>query len=376
MLRVQVRGLVRPALARGIQTFEALDSQVNVLLNGKTVVSQGTGGRSSRSGYTITVFGASGFLGTTLVTKLAKHGTITVVPFREEYHKRHLKLTGDLGVVNFQEFDLRNVQSIADSVKSSDVVVNLIGRNWETKNFSFEDVHVEGSRRIAQAVKDAGVPRYIHVSAISADVNSSSKFLATKAAGEEVVRDIIPNTTIVRPSRIYGSGEDKFLQPMASSPFMLGANEGNQVMYPTSVNDLATALEKIIYDDATAGSLYELYGPDKFTLGEIHHYIKEAIMKPYQLVNLPKPIAMLVAEVLQRIVYWQGVTTPDQVERMFIDEVHTKGAKTYADLGITPQHLLDHLVYLVRNHRPNTYIRDSVETDIRRKKLRRVEEQI
>jgi hypothetical protein len=33
-----------------------------------------------------------------------------------------------------QEFDLRNTQSIEESVRHSDVVYNLIGRNYPTKS--------------------------------------------------------------------------------------------------------------------------------------------------------------------------------------------------------------------------------------------------
>ncbi|PRT53445.1 NADH-ubiquinone oxidoreductase subunit, mitochondrial [Wickerhamiella sorbophila] len=366
MLRVK-SVVSRPALARGLQTFEALDSQVNVLRNGKTVVSQGTGGRSSRSGYTVTVFGAAGNVGTMLVSKLARHGTLTVVPYREEMFKRHLKPAGDLGVVNFQEFDLRNIQSIADSVKSSDVVVNLVGRSWETKNFSFYDVHVEGARRIAQAAKDAGVPRFVHVSSHSADINSHSKFLATKAEGEEVVRSIIPDATIVRPGPVYG-GTDRLLQPMATRKFFLTANNGQEVIYPTHLLDLATALEKIVYDDATAGQLFELYGNESFTMREIHDQVKDGVKKDLHFVNLPKKVLKLIAEFFQVAAYWQGPLTPDEVERMFVNQVISKDAKTYADLGITPQKLADHLLFMVRWHRPNTYLHDSVESDRRRKK--------
>jgi NADH dehydrogenase (ubiquinone) 1 alpha subcomplex subunit 9 len=47
--------------------------------------------------------------------------------------KRHLKLTGDLGRIVFTEWDMRNTESIEQSVRHSDVVYNLIGRNYPTK---------------------------------------------------------------------------------------------------------------------------------------------------------------------------------------------------------------------------------------------------
>lgn len=58
-----------------------------------------TGGRSSASGHTATVFGCTGFLGRYVVAKLAKIGTQVIVPYRDEDEKRLLKVTGDLGQI-------------------------------------------------------------------------------------------------------------------------------------------------------------------------------------------------------------------------------------------------------------------------------------
>jgi NADH dehydrogenase (ubiquinone) 1 alpha subcomplex subunit 9 len=55
------------------------------------------------------------------------------------------------------------------------------------RNFSLEDVHVEGVERIAEAVAKYDVDRFIHVSSYNADLNSPSEFFRTK------VRDFTPN---------------------------------------------------------------------------------------------------------------------------------------------------------------------------------------
>lgn len=48
------------------------------------------------------------------------------------------------------------------------------------RNFTFEDTHVEGTSRIAEAVAKYDVDRYIHISSYNADKNSPSKFFRTK----------------------------------------------------------------------------------------------------------------------------------------------------------------------------------------------------
>lgn len=79
------------------------------------------------------MFGCTGFLGRYVVHKLAKQGTNVVVPYRDEDEKRHLKVTGDLGQVVPLEFDLRDRTKIEECLRHSDIVYNLVGREWETK---------------------------------------------------------------------------------------------------------------------------------------------------------------------------------------------------------------------------------------------------
>lgn len=74
-----------------------------------------------------------------------------ILPYRSDfYDAARLKLCGDLGQVLFTPFDLRDEESIARAVRYSNVVINLVGRDYETKNFKYQDVHVDGARRLAR----------------------------------------------------------------------------------------------------------------------------------------------------------------------------------------------------------------------------------
>lgn len=114
-----------------------------------------------------------------------------------------------------QEWDIRNPHQIAECVRHSDTVYNLTGRDWETRNFSYEDVNVTGARTIASVCADVGVPRLVHVSHLNADPNSASKFYRTKYEGEKAVREAFgEEATIVRPGALFGS-EDWLLNAIA-----------------------------------------------------------------------------------------------------------------------------------------------------------------
>jgi len=62
-------------------------------------------------------------------------------------------------------------------MKYSNVVINLIGRDWETKNFKFEDVHVTGARTIARLAKEAGVKRLIHFSSLNSSPHPTVRLI-------------------------------------------------------------------------------------------------------------------------------------------------------------------------------------------------------
>ncbi|RKP09948.1 NADH-ubiquinone oxidoreductase-like protein 40 kDa subunit, partial [Thamnocephalis sphaerospora] len=319
---------------------------------GKVILGAGTGGRQSVSGNVATVFGCSGFLGRYLVSKLARKGTQVIVPYRGEYDDiRHLKVTGDLGQVVPMRFDLRHSTSIAECVRHSDIVYNLIGRDYDTKNFKLNDVQVTGARAIAEACMENDVARLVHVSALNNSADSPSAFLRSKYAGEQAVREICPDATIVRPATMFGH-EDHFFN------FIAGKNRGRifvnnqeQRIRPVFVQDVALALEVMLKAESTIGGTYELYG--QTTYGQIEELVYELLLERKERLRLPKFAAQLIGRI-QGMLPWP-MPNEDNVIRMFLDDKPTKGARTFADLYIEPAKVEDMALQFVRGYRSSVY---------------------
>ncbi|KAI0443073.1 putative N6-adenine methyltransferase-domain-containing protein [Xylaria telfairii] len=300
-----------------------------------------------------TVFGATGQLGRYIVNRLARQGCQVIIPYREEMAKRHLKVTGDLGRVVFVEYDLHNTESIEASVRHSDVVYNLIGRNYPTKNFSLEDVHVEGTERIAEAVAKYDVDRYIHVSSYNADPNSPASFFATKGRGEQVARSIFPETTIVRPAPLFGF-EDNLLIRLAGVTNLFTSNNMQERYWPVHSIDVGHALELMLYDDNTAGQTFELYGPKNYSTEEIAEMVDREIFKKRRHINVPKAILEPAAGLLNRLLWWPILSAED-VQKEFIDQKIDETAKTFADLGITPGDISNYTYQYLQGYRSSAY---------------------
>ncbi|KFY17869.1 hypothetical protein V492_00329 [Pseudogymnoascus sp. VKM F-4246] len=323
-------------------------SDISITRTGKPILKV-QGGRSSLGGHTATVFGATGFLGRYIVNRLARQGCTVIIPYREEMAKRHLKVTGDLGRVIFMEYDLRNTESLEESVRHSDIVYNLVGRSYPTKNFDLEDVHVEGAERIADAVAKYDVDRFVHVSSYNADANSTSEFYRTKARGESVVRSIFPETTIVRPAPMFGF-EDRLLHKLAGVTNLLTSNNMEERYKPVHVIDVGHALEKMLNDDSTASQTYELFGPKDYSTAEIAELVDKEIHKHRRHINLPKSILKPAATILNKALWWP-VLSGDEIEREFIDQHIDQTAKTFKDLDIEPADLANLTFHYLQSYR-------------------------
>ncbi|KPM38548.1 NADH-ubiquinone oxidoreductase subunit, mitochondrial [Neonectria ditissima] len=327
-------------------------SDISITRTGKPII-RIEGGRSSLGGHTATVFGATGQLGRYIVNRLARQGCTVVVPFREEMTKRHLKVTGDLGRIVFVEYDLHNTASIEASVRHSDIVLNLIGRDYPTKNFSLEDVHVESTERIVEAVAKYDVDRYIHVSSHNADSKSSSEFYATKGRGEEVARSIFPETTLVRPAPVFGF-EDNLLLKLAGVTNLFTSNNMQQTFWPVHSIDVGAALEKITYDDSTAGQTFELYGPLKYSMRQIANMVDKEIYNKRRHLNVPKALLKPIAGVLNQVLWWHTMSS-DEIEREFMDQVIDPHAKTFKDLDIEPGDIANFTYHYLQGFRSQNY---------------------
>ncbi|XP_012287273.1 NADH dehydrogenase [ubiquinone] 1 alpha subcomplex subunit 9, mitochondrial isoform X2 [Orussus abietinus] len=316
---------------------------------------RGTGGRSSFNGSVCTVFGASGFLGRYVCNQLGKIGTQLIIPFRgDHYNVMQLKLCGDLGQVLYSPFHLCDEESILKAIKYSNVVVNLIGCDWETKNFKFNDVNVEGPARLARLAKQSGVERFIHVSCLNVTANEPPKFLKTgsrflksKLAGEEAVKKEFPEATIVRPSDIYGQ-EDKFLRQYGTKfrvhlrGIPLWEKGEKTEKQPVAVYDVAAGIAALVKDPNTAGKTYQFVGPKRYKLSELVDWFcgflrYESKKYGYRRLDIKRfPLFYLKLELCSALSpsYPAGLLHWEGIEKEHISDVVLKDLPTLEDLGI------------------------------------------
>uniref|UniRef100_A0A668AG75 NADH dehydrogenase [ubiquinone] 1 alpha subcomplex subunit 9, mitochondrial n=1 Tax=Myripristis murdjan TaxID=586833 RepID=A0A668AG75_9TELE len=324
------------------------------------LIPKGKGGRSSSSGVAATVFGATGFLGRYVVNRLGRVGSQVVVPHRcDQYDVMYLRPMGDLGQIIFMEWDARNKDSIKRALEHSNVVINLVGREWETRNYHFEDVFVTIPQQIAKATREAGITKFIHMSHLNADIRSPSKYLRNKAVGETAVRDEFPDAIILKPSEMYGR-EDRFFNYYANMRWFGNAipllSLGKKtVKQPVHVVDVAKAIINAIKDPDANGKTYALVGPNRYLLHDLVEYIYAVAHRPFVPYPLPRPLYHLAAQIFAMSPFEPWVT-PDKIDRFHTTDMKYPGLPGLEDLGIVPSTVEQKAIEILRRHRRFRYL--------------------
>ncbi len=306
------------------------------------------------------ILGGNGFIGRYVVKRLAERGDVLTVGGRRAAAAKFLKLKGDVGQVGLVNIAIDDEALLPAFVANNDAVVNFVGILHESGGQRFDMVHHVGPAHLARLAREAGVARFVHLSAIGADPRSSSAYARTKAAGEQAVRDAFPTATILRPSVVFGP-EDQFFNRLAAlamiSPVVPVIGGGETRFQPVYVGDVADAVVRCIDDSTTAGRTYELGGPKIYSLRALTELLLAEIHRRRYLLDLPFGLASLQARLMSLLP--NPPLTPDQVEMLRRDNIVSSGALTLATLGITPTPVEAILpTYLDRFRRGGWYARD------------------
>jgi NADH dehydrogenase len=305
----------------------------------------------------VTVFGASGFVGTQVVQALARKGHRIRAAVRRPDLALHLKPLGEVGQIVPIQANVRYPASVARAVAGAGIVINLVGVGFERGAQRFAAVNVEGARAVAVAARGAGVQSLVHMSILGADPHSPSSFARSRAYGEVAVAEAFPQALIMRPSIVFGNG-DGFVSRMAGLARLfpiLPLIGGRTRVQPVFVGDVAEAIAWAAEGVAPRGRVYELGGPEVLT----HRALMQQILRQTNRSNLLLPVTEGLGFVLAAplSVLPTPILTADQVRLLAVDNVVSEAAaregRTLAAFGVTPTTMEAVLPSYLWRFRPN-----------------------
>jgi NADH dehydrogenase len=289
----------------------------------------------------VTVFGGSGFVGSQVVQALARRGWRVRIAVRRPDRAWKLQTSGQVGQFQAVRCDVNRPEEVAAALQGADAAINLVGILYESGRRTFHALHVEASRNIAEACAAGGVGRLVQVSAIGASPESRSDYALSKAAAEMAVREVKPDAVVIRPSIVFGAGDDflnRFAELATMAPALPLIGGGQTKFQPVYVGDVAEAIARAVTLPEAAGRTFELGGPAVMTFEAVLKLIRRETYRSFGLIPLPFFVARLIGSVarLSTLVGIPPVLTPDQVVLLQSDNVVAEGAEGLTDLGIEP----------------------------------------
>ncbi len=284
-----------------------------------------------------TILGGGGFIGRYLVRNLTKKNFRCIVPTRNPFAKGYLKTQAPPGAIEIIDFNSKNFYEIKNAINNSDIVINLTGILYETRKQKFNTIHVDLPETIANLCSQSDVNKFIHVSAIGANIESKSKYQQSKFLGEEKSLNSFKNTVVIRPSVVCGS-EDNFTNLFAKlsfSPFIPIVNM-NYKFQPIFVNDVAKAILKAIEAKNNEGKIYEIGGEKIISFGDMVKHILKIIGKKRLVVEMPMTLAKAQSMLLSLLPIPPILTKDQCVILSEKDNIVSGDHLTIKDLNIKP----------------------------------------
>jgi uncharacterized protein YbjT (DUF2867 family) len=284
----------------------------------------------------ILVLGGTGFVGRHLCKELVRLQSRVTVPTRNVSKAQAVE---SLPLLELVQADVHDQATLARLVPGHDAVVNLVAI-LHGNSFEFERTHVELVKKIARACEASGVPRLVHVSALGAAKDGPSMYQRSKAAGEAVLQASQLDWTVLRPSVIFGEG-DQFLNLFArlQKIFPVMPLAGADALFqPVWVGDVVAAIVQCLEREDTGKGIYEVCGPDRFTLRELVKMAGRLSGHARPVIGLPPAVARLQATLME-LAPGPTLMSRDNLDSMKVSNVASGNVPGLDALGISPSAL-------------------------------------
>jgi NADH dehydrogenase len=286
----------------------------------------------------IFVTGGTGFVGRRVMRALLAHGLLVrclVRPGSEE------DLRG-FEAIERVPGDVLRPEGLAAGVEGCAAIVHLVGiiREHRLRGVTFDALHRQATEHMLDVARQAGVRRFVHMSALGTRADARSGYHRTKWRAEEAVRASGLAWTIFRPSLIYGAG-DGFVSMLARMirrmPVFPILGDGRYRLQPAPVEHVAEGFARACVWEGSVGRTYEIAGPTPYAYVDLVDEIARAMdeTRPRK-VHAPMALVKAITRGLGWLPFYP--LTRDQI--LMLEEESVADARSfYADFNLVPEPL-------------------------------------
>ena len=252
------------------------------------------------SPFSILVTGATGFIGSRLISLLSK-SNYTVTGLSRK------KLTGTKNV-KYVQADVFDINQLTNAMNGIEVAYYLLhsmeGSKSEWKEFASRE-KIQAQNFLKAATK-AGVKRIIYLGGLVNDsLELSPHMKSRKEVGEILASGNIPVTEL-RASLIIGAqgGSYAMLRYLVERlRVMVCPSWVKSIAQPIAVDDVIYYLSECLKKSGTLGKIFEIGGPDKMTYEELMRVYSAYLNKNLFVLQIPFLTTRLSS-------YWVDLITP------------------------------------------------------------------
>jgi NADH dehydrogenase len=245
------------------------------------------------------VTGGTGFVGPHVVRALHEAGHDLRVLVRDAAGARDLPAQPTTG-------DMTDLESLRQAAEGVDGVVHLVAIR-QGRPEQFQRVMEQGTRDLVAAARDAGVRRFVLMSALgtSEETKDLVAYYHAKWEMEQTVRASGIEHVIFRPSFVFGREGGilpTFVRLARLTPVTPIIGSGRQRIQPIWVDDVGAYFAASIDKPEATNRTFELGGPDAVTWNEFWERLKRSLgMRRRPSLHVPTSLMRLNAMVTERL---------------------------------------------------------------------------
>jgi uncharacterized protein YbjT (DUF2867 family) len=249
----------------------------------------------------VLVTGGTGFVGPKIVHALRAAGNEVKALVRRPKRAGSLTAWG----CELAEGDMTDAASLHRAAEGCDAVVHLVAI-LAGRPADFERVMERGTRDLIDAAREAGVRRFVLMSALGTreDTRDLVPYFHAKWEMEQAVKQSGLEHVIFRPCFIFGpdgGALQTFLRQVRWSPVTPIVGSGTQRLQPIWVEDVAAYFAQGVEAAEAANRTFELGGPDTLTWNELYARIRRVLGKRRGTIHLPFGLVRAAALVVERL---------------------------------------------------------------------------
>lgn len=277
---------------------------------------------------TTLVTGATGFLGTALVTELVKRNQSVRVLVRDE-QKARAQFGEAVTIVTGDITDTAQVQRAVDGVTT---IYHLAGRLYHPSVPAelYRQTHVEGTRILLNACQgQRRLQRIVHCSttgvhgvtgktpaAEDAPFAPTNPYEASKLEGELLALSVYKEhglpISVIRPGLVYGPGDLHLLGFFSSikKGLFRVIDGGNALLHPVYIDDMVSAFLLCAEHHRAIGRSYNIAGERPVTIRELATAIAHSLDKQMPKGSIPLWLANLASDIFAITPGMKGESAP------------------------------------------------------------------